>query len=225
MKRKRSNTATQPAKKAKPQLVVAPQKSLRYQPNTLHGLTAELKEITNAAAAKTPTAANSRAFVALAASAVLNAVVQGTSAITRIGRKIRMRSLDLRWIADMTGGTGGSVMRLLVVYDKQANIALPATLQIVDTDDFLSPMNLSNSDRFTVLRSLITEPMDSNGSLVVSGHEYIKMDLETVYNATNGGTIADIQTGSVLLMVAGSGTSVTLPPTLTFISRIRFDDH
>lgn len=85
-------------------------------------------------------------------------------------------------------------------------------------------MLLSNTDRFTVLRSFITEPISAQNNNSVSGHEYIKMDLETIYNDTDGGTIADVQTGAIYIIAAQSGNILTQPPTFTFISRIRFDD-
>jgi len=137
-----------------------------------------------------------------------------------------MRSLDLRWTANLSPTSiVGSPIRVLVIYDKQSNAALPAILQIVNTNDFLSPMNLSNSDRFTVIRSFYTEPLSVNNNYSVSGHEYIKMDLEAIYNDTNGGTIADIQTGSIILLVAQDSNITTAGPFFSFISRIRFDDN
>lgn len=207
-------------------MVAKPQKSLRFQVNTVHGPNPEKKEITNAIFTQaTPLAASG--FTALAAGNVLNAVVQGTTAETRIGRKIRMRSLDVRWFCSIVGAgvASGGEGRVLIVYDKQANAALPAIIAILNTNDFNSPMNLSNSDRFTVLRSFITEPLDLNNNSVISGHEFITMDLETIYNDTNGGTIADIQTGAVYILFGDNGTTTTVAPTFTFISRIRFDDN
>lgn len=227
MKRKRQSEGSAPQKKAnanRQNAVAKPQKSLRFQVNTVHGPSPEKKEITNASNLIFLPTANT--FVAIAATNLLNGVVQGTTAETRIGRKIRMRSLDIRWQLELqTTSVGGSPCRVLVVYDKQANAALPTVVQILNTNDFNSPMLLANSDRFTVLRSFITEPVSVSNNFSVAGHEFIPMDLETIYNDTNAGTIADIQTGSIFLLVAQTGQVTTAGPLFQYISRIRFDDN
>jgi len=43
------------------------------------------------------------------------------------------------------------VFRLLILYDKQTNGALPATGDVVNTTDFHAPLNLANSDRFVTV--------------------------------------------------------------------------
>lgn len=238
MKRKRVSGGSAPAKKKaglqRQNATVAmqidrPQKSLRFQPNTIHGRNPEKKEITKANT-QIALANGVVTFVAIAAANLLNGVVQGTSAETRIGRKIRMRSLDFRWTAataTTTNASGGN-LRVLIVYDKQANAALATVAGILNTDDFHSPMNLANSDRFTVLRSFLTPTIGFGTSegASTSGHEFIPMDLETIYNDGVAGTIADIQTGAVYVMVAQNGNIVTTgAPIFNFISRIRFDDN
>lgn len=231
MKRKRASQGSAPAKKAaganRGAMVAKPQKSLRFQVNTVRGPNPEKKEITNAFAGLTLVAGGGdKTFVAYTAASLLNAVVQGTTAETRIGRKIRMRSLEIRWnYALALTSVGGSPLRILVVYDKQANAAFPAITQVLNTNDFVSPMNLSNSDRFTIIRSFITEPISTGNNYSVSGHEFIPIDLEAIYNDTNGGTIADIQTGSILITIAYNAQVTTAAPLFSFISRIRFDDN
>jgi len=233
-KRQRSGSAfttkNQPVAKrgpgAKPQMVfVKPQKSLRFQANTVGTRAPEKKEITNGVQTIVSGIAV-ETFTAITAASLLNGVVQGTTAETRIGRKIRMRSLDIRWTWNLQStSTGGSPVRCVVVYDKQSNAAAPTIAQIFNTNDFLSPMLLANSDRFIILRSFISEPVSLNNNLSVSGHEFVPIDLDVIYNDTNGGTILDIQTGSAYLMIAQNGSIGTAGGEFTFISRIRFDDN
>lgn len=230
MKRKRASQGSAPAKKMagafrQPAVVAQPQRSLRFQPNTIHGRNPEKKEIT-LANTNEALVFGSLAWVVPAANNLLNGVVQGTTAETRLGRKIRMRSLDFRWSAFLgPTSTGGSPVRILIFYDKQANAALPLIASLMQANDFHAPMNLANSDRFTILRSVITEPISQNNNFSVSGHEYVVMDLETIYNDVNGGLITDIVTGSVFVVVSHNGQILTANGGFTFISRIRFDDN
>lgn len=156
----------------------------------------------------------------------LNVASQGTTAETRVGRKIVMKSFDLRWSFSMAAtSTGGSPVRVLIVYDKQANAALPAITDILATNSFFSPMNLANSERFVVVKSFISEPISLQNNFAIADHCYVKMDLETVFNDVNGGTVGDIQTGSLLMAVAQTGNVGTAGPVFGYYTRVRFEDN
>lgn len=199
--------------------------SLRFQPNTVRS-GAELKDLTLAAPLVITTATGAATWTAIAAPALLNGCVNGALPTNRIGRKIRMKSLDIRWTAAMGAAAAqGGQIRVAVIYDKQSNAALPTIAQIFQQNDFHSPMLLSNADRFIVLAAWICDPIDLQGNFSVSGHKYVKLDLEVIFNDTNGGTIADIQTGSVTIMAANNGNFPTAGPTFTCVTRIRFSDE
>ena len=83
---------------------------------------------------------------------LLNGCDDGTTPVTRIGRRIVMTSLTVRWQGYMAPtSTGAKGLRLLVVYDRQPNAATPAITDICQFDDMSSMMNLSNSKRFKVI--------------------------------------------------------------------------
>lgn len=109
-------SSTKTFTKKRKSAISKPKKSLRFQVNTLHGKTPESKEITQSTTTIS-LAAGSTAFTAIGQPNHLNALLQGTSAESRIGRKIRMRSLDLRWNFTFSAVTisGGGCCRGMLV--------------------------------------------------------------------------------------------------------------
>lgn len=180
----------------------------------------ELKFIDNSATGTLGLAASTFATPVL-----LNGCVPDATATGRIGRKIVMKSLYFRYTATLqaTSTLGGNV-RIILVYDKQANAAAPAITDVLLADDFRSPNNLSNRDRFTVLADEITDVISANGNYACSGVIYKKLNMETMFNAGTAGTIADITTGSLYLLVGQSGQIATAAPQLVWRSRVRFHD-
>jgi len=154
---------------------------------------------------------------------LLNGVASGTTAVTRIGRKIRMKSILVRAEARMNSlSTGGADIRIVIVYDKQANAALAVDTDVFAQDEFLSPNNLSNKDRFVTIMDKYLHIDTQN--FQCSAIWYKKIDLETMFNANTTGGITDITSGSVLMFVAQSGGIATNVPQVRTYSRIRFDD-
>lgn len=180
----------------------------------------ELKFI-DVAAAPAPNAA----AVTFANGVLLNGCIQGTEAVNRIGRKIHMKSLYMRYSLRMAAtSTLGGCIRILVVYDKQANATAPAITDVLLEDAFRSPNNLSNRDRFVVLVDHISEPISATGNYEVGDVIYRKINLESMFNTGNAGTVGDMTSGSVYLFVAQSGAIGTAGPGINVRSRIKFTD-
>lgn len=150
---------------------------------------------------------------------VLNAMAQGTTSGTRVGRRITMKSFQYR--VQFSGATGASSnpnpIRVLVVFDKQPNGALAVATDILTSNTFVSPINLNNADRFIVISDQVHESGAAGPS---TGDCYRKLSLEAVYGG-NAGTIADINTGAVLLLVASTGSASV---TYNLYPRIRYTD-
>lgn len=160
------------------------------------------------------------------AGTVLNTCIAGPLATNRIGRKIKMENLFIRWGNTLAAtSVGGSPLRILIVYDRQTNIALPAITSILLTDSFYSPMNLSNRDRYLILMDKITAPIAVNGQFSVSGKKFINLrGLEAMYNTTEGGSVADITTGGIYLFVAQNSGITVATPNFFSTCRIKFSD-
>lgn len=166
--------------------------------------------------------ASSAAFTA---AELLNGLQTGATATTRIGRKINLKSLYMRYTVGLTAtSTGGCQFRILVVYDKQANGAACTITNVLLTDDFKAPNNLSYRDRFVVLADELTEPVSVQNNYQVVGTLFRKLNLEQMFNDGNAGDITDITTGSIYVFCAQSGGVGTGAPLFDFTNRIRFTD-
>ena len=161
---------------------------------------------------------------------LINGVAQGTTASSRIGQKLLMRSLMIRWTFAMQATTtDSSVGRIVVIYDRQANATDATPSQVFEGAgsgvQFLSNMNLNNRDRFSVLVDELTPPIGAATTRTVSGKIYRKMMHETVYNNGTTGSIGSINTGSVYIFFAANAEQSTAGVELTFNTRIRYKDN
>lgn len=158
-------------------------------------------------------------------SSILNGIAQGTSANQRVGRKIRMKDLILRWEYVENGSTGGGPLRIKIIYDKQSNGASPSPTDVFEIDSFTAFNNLAQSDRFVTLVDIVTEPQSHLNNPTIAGVEKRKIDLEQMWSGATTGTSADSLTGSIFLYAANTGTNFTATPILNFQTRIRFTDY
>jgi len=164
------------------------------------------------------------------AAILLNGIAQGTTASTRVGRKLTIKSLLLKYTWNRgAASTGGSPLRILVVYDRQTNATAPAITDILVVDEFTSPNNLSNRDRFITIFDHIAE--DVGGGDVTGGYRYCtsgvlykSLNLEQMFNTGNAGTVGDITSGSIYLFVAQAGFLATANGNFTMYSRMRYTD-
>lgn len=148
----------------------------------------------------------------------LNVLPQGTSGGERIGRKIQLRSLLIRWNVSLNAIA--TAVRILVVYDKQGDSAIAPTIpSILATNNFNSPMAMGQSERFIVLADEINNCQVSDGYR--AGQMYRKINLpEHFLNA--GGTIADISSGGIYIMCCALNAPTGAG--IGYYSRIRYTD-
>lgn len=92
----------------------------------------------------------------------LNLIATGSSIFNRIGRKVELQSVEFQTIIASLGVSRASpvdTVRIAIVYDRQANGALPAITDIfqdteqnaTNTTGAQSGLNLNNRDRFSVI--------------------------------------------------------------------------
>lgn len=213
------NVSQQLARSANQPPLPRPQRGLRFQVNSPN---VERKNIDVGGPATIAVAFGSAAW---SAGTLLNTVAQGTTANQRVGRKITMLSLQIRYaVALGATSTGGSPIRFKVVYDKQSNGVAPAITDILTVDTFTAPNNLDNSDRFITLMDKVTEPISTGNNPSVSSIEKTTMSLETMFTGT-AGAIANILSGSVYIFVAQDSAILVANAVFSFITRIRFTDQ
>lgn len=174
---------------------------------------------------------------------VVNAVVNGAELYQRTGRKIYMKSLHVRGEFVPTAGAlnaNAGSFRMLVVYDANPSGAAPVIGDVLKDSNaaaattYDSSVNLINRQRFKILRDkwIYTAPQGNSTQPTVYGpspndcwimNDFIKMKgLESVFNAVNGGTIADIATGAVFLIFVGDTAAANWSG--VFTTRLRYYD-
>lgn len=144
---------------------------------------------------------------------LVNGIAQGATANTRIGRRVTIKSMLVRWHSISVG-----VVRWMVVYDHAPNGALPAITDILTTDSFNGPMNLINNDRFMVLHDEVVN--FTNGTSAAGKWNYKRQPLQMQYTNAATGVIADITTGAIYMMAVHNTGTVAV----VFSVRTRFTD-
>jgi len=116
----------------------------------------------------------------------------------------------------------------MLVYDRQPNGAFPAITDILYNASagavvYGSGVNMTNKSRFSILRDLRIEldPSNTEGEVF---HTYSRCNAETEFGA-DGGTIGDIRTGALYLVVfTGVLTGAAVITMRNVMTRIRYFD-
>lgn len=169
----------------------------------------------------------------------------GSDMSNRIGRKIVLKSFYIRGrlSTEPAGATPQAATtaplnfcRFIVFADLQPNGAAPAITAVLDTADPYSHLNLDNRDRFKIYcdktfgfdpylyNVTATTSLASASNQVVSLKKYKKINLEMIFNGTNGGTIADVNSGALYMLWIGSNGAGTGDANAVLSTRVRFLD-
>lgn len=161
---------------------------------------------------------------------LLNGTVPGSTATTRYGTKIKIKSISLKGYALSSSLTTVTKGTIHIVWDKNPN-----GLTFVMTDYLASATadshpNLNNRNRFVTLCSMpfafagnnTTAAQQTSSSIQVA-EKYLKVNLDTIYNAGTAGTIGDINQGGLFLVTIGTTAAGNADADLGGIVRIRFD--
>lgn len=170
---------------------------------------------------------------------ILNAMINGAELHQRVGRKTYAKSLRIRGYINQTALGSYDYCRILVVYDAQPNAAFPTIANLLQDANAgaattaLSGINMTNRARFQILRDHpILLPESSAADVLSLVPDTVKNSLnidmfiplkglESVYNGTNGGTVADIQSGAIFMVVVSDATGTA---DFVYTSRLRYYD-
>ena len=138
----------------------------------------------------------------------LNGTQPGTDPWERVGRQITVRSLDLKIkFQPLVAMANPMLARVIILWDSQTNGALPNIDAVLANDvpgltHTMRPKNMDNRDRFIVLRDrkIMVNPMNQTGVGNII-QEFVPINKETQYNAGVAGTVADIATGSLIMII------------------------
>lgn len=166
----------------------------------------------------------------------INLVSQGIAENQRIGRKIVIRAINMRWFynlqfqQDQPDIGGGDTLRIIVFMDKQANGATALVTDILETAQIESYRNLANKNRFEVLMDrkytlnrmiAVTDGTNTSTTPLLQKHDQWskKVNIPIEYDST-AGAITEIRSYNVGILyisqngLVGVGTQQT---------RIRYD--
>lgn len=150
----------------------------------------------------------------------MNLVGMGPNGNERIGRKLLMKSVDLRLSCTPTALP--TPVRVIIVYDKSGNngsVTAPLSTDILQAADFDALMNSDRSERFVTLMDCIYGPSSITGA-PLSLREFRKINLETQFTNTSAPTTIDEITKGTLLF----GACSVLASTISFKCRVRYTD-
>jgi len=148
----------------------------------------------------------------------LNFVANGNSSISRIGRKIQMKSIFLRWVTSTN--VNNAPIRIVIIYDRSPQQALPSITEIFTSSEYNAHLNLNNTDRFVVIADEVRNANWAAGAGQSSGTIYRKLNLDAMYNS-GAGDIASQTSGAVYVMSSALGG---IGAGIGYNCRIRFTD-
>lgn len=163
----------------------------------------------------------------------INLIPQGTTEVTRIGRKAVLRSIGWHWwmgmAADATVGVSDTV-RVIMYQDKQCNGVTIGATTLMENDSFQSFRNLANNSRFIVHydKTFDVPIMAAAGNgtnqeqpgSVLSGSFYKDVNIPIEFNGV-AGALTEIRSNNLgVLLFSRVGAKVG------FVSkvRLRFSD-
>jgi len=125
-----------------------------------------------------------------------------------------------------SGGAIDSFTRFIVYYDKQCNGAAPAMTDLLLANSLYSPKSLANVRRFKILYDQLGQvELTGNDGSMVTYERYRRMNLRTEFNTGVAGTIADITTGSLYLVIMGSNAAGGNAFATAGSARVRYTDQ
>jgi hypothetical protein len=181
---------------------------------------------------------------------LINAIGPGSGSWERIGRRVHMKSLRLfgsityAYQYDVDPKLYGDVVRMVVVYDSQANGSTIPTWQDIfgvtrpngtEVSEVLAPVRYDNSDRFKIIKDCRfdfnpeTLPSASATDVVMYRNfdEYLTIPAaaaETLYSGqTSPPTTADISTGALYVFYRHLNSNNSFV-SVDASSRLRFTD-
>lgn len=172
--------------------------------------------------------------------------VLGSDYNQRIGRKITLKSVYVRGyvgtqqaLQALASAAPASAQqaRMIILLDNQPNGAVPVSTDLLVSANPTSQLNLNNRDRFKILcdktfvfdpiiyTTTATQAVASASRQIYNIKKYKKLNIESIFNATNGGTIADINSGALYMFWIGTAAAGNNDAYSQLSTRVRFVDQ
>jgi len=156
---------------------------------------------------------------------LINGVAVGAGTDQRVGRRVTMKSLWVRWNFTMQStSVGTSPFRILIVYDKQPNGGTqPAATLVLQTNDINGLKNLGQEKRFTTVMDEYIDCIGTAGPQSQIGQRFIKLNHEVEFSGTDA-TTASVATGALWAYIWQNGQITSVGPLSNFRTRVRYCD-
>jgi len=184
----------------------------------------------NVAPAATPFAP-----VSTASGGCLNQIPLGNSSITRIGRRVTMKAVQIR--GTIEAGSSGTISRasVLLIWDRTPNqsASLPPWTSILTNQYTVALTNKDYASRFKILRrwdygvvGAGTTAAATSDNSVICMDEFIPLkDKVTVWTQTDTtGLYPTMMEGALLLYTVSDDSSANTFPSAYFSTRVYFDE-
>lgn len=148
----------------------------------------------------------------------LHSIAQGDGDGQRIGDKIMLKKLHMRWNINMDDGENSNVIRLMVFRWNENTIPLASDI-LTSTSTVRSFLNVQESAHFHMIWDKIIT-LDKFNKLSQSGSFNKTLNTEAVYD---GAASSDHSDGQIF--IGYMAEYVTIAPVLNYSSRIRYIDH
>lgn len=181
------------------------------------------------------TASATYAFDTTGTIALVPTIAQGASVNQRVGKKILLKSLQMRGLAQNGTTASTNDCAMLIVYDKRPTGALPAITDILVTANSQAMNNDANSGRFAILKrwdflmigpvtgTIATQQLTDCSALSAD----FFLDLQNraeVFKAAATGAIGDIEEGALYVVTVGNIPAGTGAASMVTTFRTRFID-
>lgn len=155
-------------------------------------------------------------------------IAQGASQSQRLGKKVLLKSVQIRGHATANSATTVADGAALLVYDRDPTNTLPNITDILNTVHSASFNNDTNSDRFKIVRRWdfpfcgnTTTP--STGKEIHSFDEYVDLrNLPMQFGNVGTGAMGDIKLGALYFVTCGTQAVGTTAANINCGFRTRF---
>jgi len=160
-------------------------------------------------------------------------IPQGDTAVTRDGRSLRIKSLQISGQVTQSGDAFRTFVRVMLVADLRPNAGEPAPADIIEAgaaSNIFALASMANGGRFRTIKNWVFDLRNMQGATIAGASMqgpdqqhfkyYAKMDKVVKY--TDGST-DDPQNYNLLLFAFGSEATNT--PTLAAECRVRYIDN
>lgn len=158
--------------------------------------------------------------------------VRGTDTGDRIGRQIKLKDMELRGYLLADADSTNNIRLIVFKFDNNAVVPVAADLFGAAGSGTYTwcPFNGNNVprnisilwDKMYSLVSATANPGSGNLS-IIPFTKFLKLNITTQFNATNGGTGADIDDGGLYFCLV-SDSSVVTHPDANWVSRVTYED-